>query len=268
MSDQFDDGGELVAAPEITNYQRSATLGKLAEALSKAQGVIEGAKKDTEGQVGTARKKYADLASVWAACKAALSANGISVIQVPTATAAMAGVSTLMAHASGEWVSGTLLLPVQRRDAQGMGSAITYARRYALMAFVGVAPEDDDGDAAVGQRQEQRARPKSQGPAPAPQQPKEPPPTGEAFAHRLHDYEGKLVGEGVCKVGELIRHVADVCAKAGHGDNLATYGEAAVKLAAEETKKFEAAARKKAKPRQAAPEPAGNGSGPYGGDRR
>ena len=58
-------------------------------------------------------------------------------------------VETVLAHESGEWISGELLLPLTKADAQGVGSAITYGRRYGLAAIVGiVADEDDDGNAA------------------------------------------------------------------------------------------------------------------------
>jgi hypothetical protein len=58
-------------------------------------------------------------------------------------------VETILAHSSGEWVSSTLAVPLTKADAQGLGSAITYGRRYALAAIVGVCPADDDGEAAV-----------------------------------------------------------------------------------------------------------------------
>jgi hypothetical protein len=68
--------------------------------------------------------------------------------------------TTMLAHASGEWMRGTLTIPLAKVDAQAYGSATTYARRYALAAFVGVAPEDDDGNAAAA------AAPKREAPAP------------------------------------------------------------------------------------------------------
>jgi hypothetical protein len=67
-------------------------------------------------------------------------------------------VETILAHSSGEWVSSTLAVPLTKADAQGLGSAITYGRRYALAAIVGVCPADDDGEAAVA-RPTQRTQP-------------------------------------------------------------------------------------------------------------
>lgn len=159
----------------MRGYRQSPGIGELAKALAKAQGVIEGAKKDADGQVGSVKKKYADLASVWTACREALSANGLSVTQIPTAGDGTAGVDTILAHGSGEWIAGTLLLPVAQRTPQAVGSAITYARRYALMAFVGIAPEDDDGEGAMPKRREEQ-RPQQQVPVASPAKPPAQPP--------------------------------------------------------------------------------------------
>jgi len=106
-----------------------------------------GAKKDsTNPHFKTA---YADLASVWDACRAPLANAGLSVVQLVSSDATHAIVETILAHSSGEWVSSTLAVPLTKVDAQGLGSAITYGRRYALAAIVGVCPADDDGEAAV-----------------------------------------------------------------------------------------------------------------------
>lgn len=132
--------------------QTSESVNELATALAKAQGQIKGAVKDAENP--HFRSKYADLASVWDACRASLSANGLSVIQAPRGVVSEVGwtveVETRLLHSSGQWMGDTITVPVGKPDAQGLGSALTYARRYALASFVGVAPaEDDDGNAAV-----------------------------------------------------------------------------------------------------------------------
>lgn len=126
----------------------SPSVAALAEALSKAQAAVEGAVK---GKVNPAfRSKYADLASVWDACREALTQNGLSVIQSPGPIAdGRMEMTTMLLHSSGEWVRGSLTIPLGKVDAHGYGSATTYARRFALAAFVGVAPEDDDGNAAA-----------------------------------------------------------------------------------------------------------------------
>jgi hypothetical protein len=127
---------------------RSESIKELAAALAKAQGAIKGALKDRTNP--HFKSQYADLASVWEACRAQLTANGIAVIQgVECDGKTSVRVETTLAHASGEWVSSTLELPSAQASAQGMGSAITYARRYGLSAMVGIAPtDDDDGEAA------------------------------------------------------------------------------------------------------------------------
>lgn len=129
------------------HFLRSDSIGKLSEALAKAQGQMRGAPKDAANPFY--RSKYADLASISEACRDALAKNGLAIMQFPRASEKGVEVETLLSHSSGEWVSETLEIPLAKRDAQGIGSAITYARRYALAAIVGVAPEDDDGHAAA-----------------------------------------------------------------------------------------------------------------------
>jgi len=127
---------------------QSETIGKLADALSKAQGQIKGASKDVKNEFF--KSKYADLASVWDACRDALSTNGLCVAQTMDGGVESVTVNTTLIHTSGEWISGSLTLKPVKADPQGIGSAATYARRYSLAAMVGVAPEDDDGNAASG----------------------------------------------------------------------------------------------------------------------
>lgn len=127
---------------------KSDSIAALAASLAKAQGQMKGAVKDSANPFF--KSKYADLASVVEAIRAAFSANGLSYIQtVEPSDKDEVVVETTLMHASGEWIScGMLALPVSKADAQGYGSALTYARRYSLSAAVGVAPEDDDGNAA------------------------------------------------------------------------------------------------------------------------
>lgn len=126
----------------------SESIKELAAALAKAQATMAGAKKDATNP--HFRSKYADLASCWEAAKSALPANGLCVIQTTKQSERdEVIVVTRLAHASGEWIEGELALPVSKADAQGYGSALTYARRYGLCAITGIAPEDDDGNAAA-----------------------------------------------------------------------------------------------------------------------
>lgn len=132
--------------------QRSEQLNELAPALSKAQGEMEGAAKGKENP--HFRQKYADLGAVWDAIREPLANHGLSVTQWMRSAGGedrhAVEVETLLLHASGQFISDTFAVPVSKIDAQGYGSACTYARRYALMAAVGIAPVDDDANAAVG----------------------------------------------------------------------------------------------------------------------
>jgi hypothetical protein len=139
---------------------RSATIAKLAAALSKAQAVLEAAKKDANNPFF--KSKYADLSSVWAAVRGPLTANELSILQEPSTSDGRVTVTTTLMHSSGEYVRSSLSMPVKDQTAQGYGSAVTYARRYALQSVMGIAPEDDDGNAAsqpvkTGARLEQKS---------------------------------------------------------------------------------------------------------------
>jgi len=135
---------------------QSEQLNELAAALSKAQGQIEGAKKDSANPFF--KSKYADLASVWEACRKPLADNGLSIIQCPEESENGIAIETMLLHSSGQWKSSRYSMPVSKVDAQAVGSAITYGRRYALAAMVGVAPEDDDGNAAAKGNMEEKTK--------------------------------------------------------------------------------------------------------------
>jgi hypothetical protein len=123
----------------------SPDIGKLATALAKAQAEMRGAMRDARNpHFGNT---YADLAAVVEACKP-LAAQGIAVLQPTKADGARVTVTTLLTHESGEWISEDLQMTAKDASPQSVGSAITYGRRYGLMAMVGLAPEDDDGNAA------------------------------------------------------------------------------------------------------------------------
>ena len=161
---------------------KSESIKELATALSKAQGEIKGAVKDSSNPFF--KSKYADLSSVVEAIRESFSKNGLSYSQhVEPTERDEVRVETMILHSSGEWMScGVLALPVAKSDAQGFGSALTYARRYGLSAAVGVAPEDDDGNAAT------KAAPKSGPVAPIKAEP---------------DAEGKAILEACGSVSAL-----------------------------------------------------------------
>lgn len=121
-------------------------IGALYEALAKAQGEMEHAKKDKTNPFF--KSSYADLASVMDACRPALAKHGLCVVQTTDDSADGLYLVTTLGHSSGAAVSGRLGIKPTKQDPQGVGSAMTYARRYALAAIVGVGVEDDDGNEA------------------------------------------------------------------------------------------------------------------------
>ena len=126
----------------------SDSIKDISAALAKAQAIMAGARKDATNP--HYKSRYADLAAVWEACRKALTDNEIAVVQMTnTSEKDEIIVETRLVHSSGEWMEGRLALPVSKADAQGFGSALTYARRYGLSAAVGIAPEDDDGNLAA-----------------------------------------------------------------------------------------------------------------------
>jgi len=127
------------------NTPTPQSLGKLATALAKAQGEMNNAKKDKKNPFF--KSQYADLASVFEACRLAFYENDISVTQTMRVEGERMILVTRLMHASGEYIDSEMLLPNQL-EPQKMGSAITYYRRYSLMAIAGVAADDDDGNEA------------------------------------------------------------------------------------------------------------------------
>jgi hypothetical protein len=136
--------------------QHSESIAQLAPALVKAQAMVKGALRDSTNPYY--HTKYADLSSVWEACRQACDQNELAVVQFPNATAEGVGVETMLLHSSGEYVWSEFVLPLAKADAQGGGSCITYARRYAVAAALRVCPEDDDGNAGAQSQRNGQAR--------------------------------------------------------------------------------------------------------------
>lgn len=128
---------------------KSDQINELATALSKAQSEIKSALKDASNPFY--KSQYADLTSVWNAAREALNKNGLSVVQSIGCDAHLekSWLVTTLIHTSGQWMDGTCPLINSKGDMQGLGSAISYARRYSIAAICGVVTEDDDGNAAV-----------------------------------------------------------------------------------------------------------------------
>ncbi len=128
---------------------QSETIKELASALALAQAEMGGAVKDSANPFF--KSSYADLTSVIKVLKEPFAKHGLSYVQMPVTSAGGqgVGVSTMLMHKSGEWVQQEYLLPMDKITPQGAGSAITYARRYALQAMAGIPAVDDDAEAAM-----------------------------------------------------------------------------------------------------------------------
>lgn len=144
MSDQ--QTAEQTAEPQHPSSDSSLTIGKLVFALAKAQAVIQPALKDKDNPFFKSR--YADLSSIWESIRKPLTDNELAVIQTTEVQFHGLFLITTLAHSSGEWFRSTYPINPIKNDPQGIGSAITYARRYALAAIAGASTEDDDGNQA------------------------------------------------------------------------------------------------------------------------
>lgn len=137
-------------------------MNKIAAAFIKAKREFAPALKDKTNPAF--RSKYADLGACLEAVDDALLNNGIAVYQETFDGASGVTVETVFLHESGEVIRcGKLHVPASKQDPQGYGSALTYARRYSLMAACGIAPEDDDGNAASHAKPQSRPQQAAQG---------------------------------------------------------------------------------------------------------
>lgn len=128
---------------------KSESISNLAKALCKAQNEMGGAVKDAKNPFF--KSNYADLTSIIKAIKEPFASNSLSYSQFPVTSEGGGGVGvvTVLMHSSGEWLESEFYLPLAKKDPQGGGSAITYARRYALQAMAGIPTADDDAEAAM-----------------------------------------------------------------------------------------------------------------------
>lgn len=124
--------------------EKSDSIASLAKALAMAQAVIKNPIKSSENS--HFKSKYADLAEVLDMVRPALSSNGLSVTQMPGYDNGLVTVTTMLMHESGEYICHTSASPINKQDAQGVGAATTYLRRYGLAAVAGVAQDDDDAN--------------------------------------------------------------------------------------------------------------------------
>ena len=150
----------------------SESITAIAPALVKAQALIEGAVKDSSNPAF--RSKYADLSAVLAVIRQPMADNDLCVIQSPIRADGGVEVETLILHKSGEWIAQSCFIPINKWDAHGTGSGITYGRRYGLMSIFCIGTEDDDGNTAV-----------ERGPAPPVKKVAPPAPSAQAQAELM-----------------------------------------------------------------------------------
>jgi hypothetical protein len=131
--------------------EQSADITELAKAIAAFQAAMTPVEKSADNPFF--RSKYADLASVMKQAMPLTSKEGISIVQFPGLAEGAEVLYTQLSHTSGQWMRSCMKLHLTKNDAQGQGSALTYAKRYAAMAALGiVADEDDDGNAASKQK--------------------------------------------------------------------------------------------------------------------
>lgn len=141
---------------------KSENIGNLAKALAIVQSKLQPAAKDAKNPFF--KSNYSTLNSVWDSCRELLAANGLAVVQTNDVSADGVIVETVLMHESNEWISGRICLPLTKHDAQGVGSAISYGRRYGLASIIGiVSDEDDDGNAASQPKQHRQQADKPNG---------------------------------------------------------------------------------------------------------
>jgi len=222
--------------------EKSNVGNELAAALSKCQGALSSVGKDREVK-GTYSFKYATLSAIWEVVRKPLADNGLSVVQLPSVGERKVSVETRLMHASGGCISSVIELPVAQQTPQGIGSALSYARRYALSAMLGVVSDDDDDDGlaaadssnTIERRQPQQAyKPKPPQPAPAPKAsatttppppqtprpedpPPPPPPAGLTLEQKCAEHEAKiLAATDIAILKGLVNQVGP--SFAGHAD--------------------------------------------------
>jgi hypothetical protein len=125
-------------------------------ALAAAQGEIENAEKNSTNP--HFRSRYADLAEVLNTIRPVFARHGLSLIQSTEFDGESVAVTTLLAHASGGYITARASCVPAKTDAQGVGAATTYLRRYSAAAVAGIAQEDDDGSAAAHDRKPEQIK--------------------------------------------------------------------------------------------------------------
>lgn len=181
----------------------SESIATIAPALVAALAKIEGAAKSAKND--HFKSRYATLEAVIEASKDVLAEHKLCLLQFPGAlTNGALGLETVLMHESGEWVSGDFQIALGKLDPQGVGSALTYARRYAQMAALNIPAVDDDAESAMPRQAANALQPQA---AAKPKQTlKE---RADAFAASIRAAATKPALERVWKLGEGLRNDLD-----------------------------------------------------------
>jgi len=185
---------------------QSENIAELAIALSKAQAENGTVHKDAKNPFF--KSNYASLAQVWETVRPALTANGLSVVQLPSHDENGYYVESMLIHSSGQWIKCKTYMKPVKEDPQGIGSLISYARRYALQSLVMVCSDDldDDGEMAMGRSNVAPAR-TTITKVIAPATPKEDPnwftKVESVIGTKTESATGYLISKGEIKVGQL-----------------------------------------------------------------
>jgi hypothetical protein len=143
-----------------TAFQSSPKFDLLASALTVVQGKVEAIDKSKHVNAGKFSYEYAPLDVIIASMRPLLAASQLAVIQLPSVTEPKSvTVQTVLLHSSGQFIAEKLKFPVSDgSDAKAFGSAVTYARRYAYCAMLGIQPQEEDDDGAAAQAEKQGKR--------------------------------------------------------------------------------------------------------------
>lgn len=172
MSDQavHAEGAPEQAAPGVyqasQSLRYSSSIASLTGALAKAQGEFGKVLKDITAKIqtkngGSYSYQYADLASVLEAIRKPLADHGLAIMQPTSCNGDRVNITTILSHESGEWISSSLVLPVEPNSdrqpfVQAVGSTVTYGKRYALCGLLGISSEADDDGNNTGPRSNSR----------------------------------------------------------------------------------------------------------------
>jgi len=229
---------------------RSEQIDQLAAALAKAQAEMPHPALGEPVKAGSYSYRYASLASVLSTVLPVLTKHGLSIAQSPGADERGPTLTTLLLHISGQWLqTDPLTLPVSRADAQGFGSALSYMRRYSLMALLGVvgAEDDDDGQAAskpAPVREKANGHKAPVPPASAPvKTPPPPPQDGAELDARLSAYDLKVSEAGICERGAVVEHVRTLGVANGQPKEFVRWAAGWLAWGMEQAKKFVAACK-------------------------